>query len=155
MSELNIASIWDTKFATQSDEKSFSDIAQTAKYLVVYFYPKDNTPGCTTESNDFQANLSTFTALNTAIIGISRDSASSHDKFACKLGLEFPLLADTDSKICDTFQVIKEKTMFGKIGFGIERSTFILDNQGNILKEWRKVKVPDHVNEVIETIKAL
>ncbi len=155
MSELNLSSIWNTKFATQSDEKSLSDIAQTAKYLVVYFYPKDNTPGCTTEAKDFQANLSTFKSLDTAIVGISRDSAASHDKFACKFNLEFPLLADTESKICDAFDVIKEKNMFGKIGHGIERSTFILDKEGNVLKEWRKVKVPDHINDVIESIKAL
>lgn len=150
-----IQSVWNTNFATQTEERSLSDIAATAKYLVVYFYPKDNTPGCTTESIDFQTNLATLEDLNTALVGISRDSAKSHDKFACKYDLQFPLLADTESKICEAFDVIKEKNMFGKIGFGIERSTFILDQEGNILKEWRKVKVPDHVKEVIETIKSL
>lgn len=150
-----IQAIWNTEFPTQDGEKSISSLATDAKYVVIYFYPKDNTPGCTTESIGFQANLENFTSNDAVVIGISRDSATSHDKFACKYDLKFSLLADTDSKICNAFDVIKEKNMFGKIGHGIERSTFILDTDGNILKEWRKVKVDGHVEEVLETIKSL
>lgn len=150
-----IQAIWTTQFPTQDGEASIQSLAEHAQYVVLYFYPKDNTPGCTTESIGFQANLENFTNNNTVVIGVSRDSASSHDKFACKYDLKFSLLADTESKICDAFDVIKEKNMFGKIGHGIERSTFILDTHGKILKEWRKVKVDGHVEEVLETIKSL
>lgn len=150
-----IQAIWETQFPTQDGEASIQSLAANAKYVVLYFYPKDNTPGCTTESIGFQANLENFTNNHAVVIGVSRDSASSHDKFACKYDLKFSLLADTESKICDAFDVIKEKNMFGKIGHGIERSTFILDTHGKILKEWRKVKVDGHVEDVLETIKSL
>lgn len=150
-----IQAIWATQFPTQDGETSIQSLAENTQYVVLYFYPKDNTPGCTTESIGFQANLENFTNNHAVVIGVSRDSATSHDKFACKYDLKFSLLADTESKICDAFDVIKEKNMFGKIGHGIERSTFILDTHGKILQEWRKVKVDGHVEEVLETIKSL
>lgn len=156
MSEsITIQSLWNVKFPTQSEEQSLSDIVGTAKYLIVYFYPKDNTPGCTTETKSFQEHLTALQALDTAVVGVSRDSVASHQKFADKYDIEFPLISDKESQVCNAFAVIKEKSMFGKIGFGIERSTFILDNEGNLLKEWRKVKVPEHVEAVIEAIKSL
>lgn len=151
----NIQAIWNQSFPTQDAETSLQSIAEPTKYIVVYFYPKDNTPGCTNETIDFQAQLAKFKTLNTAIVGVSRDSVGSHQKFATKLELAFPLISDQDEIVCKAFNVIKEKNMYGKIGFGIERSTFILDDSGKILKEWRKVKVDGHVEEVIEAVQAL
>ncbi len=156
MSEaITIQSLWNTKFPTQSEEQSLSDIVSSAKYLVIYFYPKDSTPGCTNEAKAFQEHLATLQSLDAAVVGVSRDSVGSHQKFADKYNLEFPLLSDKESQACNAFGVIKEKNMFGKLGFGIERSTFLLDTQGNLLKEWRKVKVAEHVEAVIEAIKSL
>lgn len=150
-----IKTLWQQNFPTQSDDQSLQSIAKDHKYIVVYFYPKDNTPGCTNEAKAFQENLAALQALDTAVVGISRDSVKSHQKFADKYGLKFPLISDKESVICQAFGVIKEKNMFGKIGFGIERSTFVMDQEGNILQEWRKVKVAEHVEAVITAIKAL
>ncbi|MGL4674143.1 MAG: peroxiredoxin [Wohlfahrtiimonas sp.] len=156
MSEsITIQSLWNVKFPTQSEEQSLNDIVGTSKYLVVYFYPKDNTPGCTNEAKAFQEHLATLQSLDTAIVGVSRDSVGSHQKFVDKYNLEFPLISDKESQVCNAFKVIKEKSMFGKLGFGIERSTFLLDKEGNLLQEWRKVKVAEHAEAVIEAIKAL
>ncbi|WP_018121699.1 peroxiredoxin [Wohlfahrtiimonas chitiniclastica] len=150
--EENIQTLWSQKFPTQHGEVSLSDIAATHDKIVLYFYPKDNTPGCTTEAGDFEANLAAFTALNAAVIGVSRDSVGSHQKFVDKLNLTFTLISDKESIICNAFDVIKEKNLYGKIGFGVERSTFVLDQTGNILHEWRKVKVPEHVQTVLKTL---
>ncbi len=122
------------------------------KFVVLYFYPKDNTPGCTVEANDFRQLYPKFKQKNAEILGISRDSLTSHDKFACKYELPFPLLADSDSKICDLFGVINNKFLFGKTALGLVRSTFLIDLTGKLIKEWRKVKVTNHAQEVLDSI---
>ncbi len=123
--------------------------------VVVYFYPKDNTPGCTKETENFRDNIKKFSKLNTVIIGVSRDSLKSHEKFKEKLGISFDLLSDSEEKLCQQFDVIKEKNMYGKKVMGIERSTFLIDEQGVLRNEWRKVKVDGHVDEVLEAVKNL
>lgn len=123
--------------------------------LVVYFYPKDNTPGCTTETEGFRDNYDAFRAAGCYVLGVSRDSIKSHENFSQKLGLPFPLLADTDSVVCEAFNVIKEKNMYGKKVMGIERSTFLIDASGKVANVWRGVKVPGHVQEVLQTVQKL
>lgn len=123
------------------------------KYLVLYFYPKDNTPGCTNESKDFRDQYDVFKSLNADIVGVSRDSLKSHQNFINKYELPFALIADTEETLCNQFDVIKEKNMFGKIGRGIERSTFLIDPEGVMIAEWRKVKVAGHADEVFKTLK--
>ena len=122
-------------------------------FIVLYFYPKDNTPGCTQEGIDFSNNYRKFKNLNTEIIGISKDNIKSHENFKKKYKYKFDLISDEDEKICKMFDVIKEKNMYGKKYMGIERSTFIVDKKGKLLKEWRKVKVKGHVEEVLKFIK--
>ncbi len=116
--------------------------------IVLYFYPKDDTPGCTTQSCSFNENLSAFNALNTQIIGISKCSVSKHDKFKAKYNLKFPLASDEHSDVCERYGTWKEKNMYGKKFMGIERSTFLIDEDGEIAQIWRKVKVPGHVEAV-------
>ena len=123
--------------------------------LVVYFYPKDMTSGCTRESQDFRDLHSAFRKAGADIVGVSRDSVKSHDKFIDKEKLPFPLLSDADEKLCKQFDVIKEKSLYGKKYLGIERSTFLLDPSGILRHEWRKVKVPGHAEEVLEAAKSL
>lgn len=123
--------------------------------LVLYFYPKDNTPGCTTESQDFHTARNKFAKLNTVILGVSRDSLKSHDNFKAKFKLGFELLSDTEEELCGLFDVIKMKNMYGKQVRGIERSTFLIDEKGYLRQEWRKVKVAGHVDEVLAAVKAL
>ena len=123
--------------------------------VVLYFYPKDNTPGCTNEGCDFKGNHRKFRRQNATVLGISRDTVASHEKFKAKFGFPFELLADTDEKVCKLFDVIKEKNMYGKKVLGIERSTFLIDDRGKLQREWRKVKVKGHVDEVLEAVKAL
>jgi len=123
------------------------------KNIVLYFYPKDSTPGCTLEGQDFRDNKSKFSARNTVILGVSRDSIKSHENFKSKQSFSFDLLSDPDEKLCKQFDVIKEKNMYGKKVMGIERSTFLIDKNGVLVKEWRKVKVKGHVEEVLEEIK--
>jgi len=125
------------------------------KKLVLFFYPKDNTPGCTTESLQFRELYPTFQKAGTEIIGISRDSIRSHDGFKSKLDLPFELISDADETVCTMFDVIVMKSMYGKKVRGIERSTFIIDAGGKIVKEWRGVKVPGHVDEVLEFVQSL
>lgn len=120
---------------------------------VIYFYPRDNTPGCTKESEDFCANFKKFEKLGVAIYGVSADSMTSHEKFSAKLDLPFALVSDPNSELCEKFGVIKMKSMYGKKFKGIERSTFIVNSKGKILKEWRGVKVPGHVAEVLASLK--
>jgi len=125
------------------------------KKLVLFFYPKDNTPGCTTESLQFRELYPIFQQAGTEIIGISRDSIRSHDGFKSKLDLPFELISDADETVCTMFDVIVMKSMYGKKVRGIERSTFIIDAAGQIVKEWRGVKVPGHVDEVLEFVQNL
>ena len=130
------------------DLKSFR-----GKNVVLYFYPKDSTPGCTTEGQDFAANYAKFKRHNTVVLGISRDSVASHEKFRAKYNFPFDLLSDADEKACTIFDVIKEKNMYGRKVMGIERSTFLIDVKGKLVREWRKVKVKGHVDDVLAAIK--
>ena len=123
--------------------------------VVLYFYPKDSTPGCTTEGQNFRDNMRKFSSEKTKIFGISRDSIISHEKFKTKQCFPFELLSDENEKLCILFDVIKEKNMYGKKVMGIERSTFLIDDQGILRKEWRKVKVDGHVDEVLEAVKEI
>lgn len=123
------------------------------KWLVLYFYPKDSTPGCTTEGLDFNALLPELEQLNATVLGVSRDSVKSHDNFCAKQGFRFPLVSDTDETLCRAFDVIKEKNMYGRKVMGIERSTFLIDPQGRIAAAWRKVRVPGHAQAVLEALK--
>jgi len=123
--------------------------------LVIYFYPKDMTSGCTLESQDFRDLYPRFRKAGVQIVGVSRDSVASHEKFKAKEKLPFELLSDADEKLCKAFDVIKEKTLYGRKYLGIERSTFLLDAAGVLRQEWRKVKVPGHAEEVLEAAKSL
>ena len=125
------------------------------KNVVLYFYPRDNTPGCTTEGQDFRDHHAKFRRRNTVVFGISRDSLASHEKFKAKFEFPFELIADPDEKLCNQFEVMKDKNMYGKKVRGIERSTFLIDDKGKLRQEWRKVKVPGHVEAVLEAIKSL
>lgn len=125
------------------------------KKLVLYFYPKDNTPGCTTESLQFRDLYPQFQQANAEIVGVSRDSLRSHDNFKTKLDLPFPLIADTDEVLCTLFDTIKNKKMYGKQVRGIERSTFLIDSDGILRQAWRGVKVPGHCNDVLKAVQAL
>ena len=137
--------------STNENEFNLKDFKEGL--IVLYFYPKDNTPGCTQEGIDFSNNYRKFKNLNTEIIGISKDNIKSHENFKKKYKYKFDLISDEDEKICKMFDVIKEKNMYGKKYMGIERSTFIIDKKGKLLKEWRKVKVKGHVEEVLKFIK--
>jgi len=123
--------------------------------IVLYFYPKDATPGCTTQGQDFRDLYKSFLKANTEIYGISRESIASHEKFKTAQSFPFDLISDTDEKICNTYDVIKEKSMYGKKYMGIERSTFLIDKNGKLRQEWRKVKVKGHVKEVLESVQKL
>ena len=125
------------------------------KKVVLYFYPKDSTPGCTTEGQDFAAAHSKFKRAGTVILGVSRDTVASHEKFKAKYNFPFELLSDADEKACAIFDVIKEKNMYGRKVMGIERSTFLVDANGKLRQEWRKVKVKGHVDEVLQAVKDL
>ncbi len=122
---------------------------------MLYFYPKDNTPGCTTESLQFRDAHERFRQAGAEIFGISRDSLRSHEGFKSKLGLPFELISDTDEAVCTMFDVIVMKSMYGKKVRGVERSTFVIDAAGKIVKEWRGVKVPGHVDEVLQLVEGL
>jgi len=139
--------------STNKDEYVLKDYL--GSYLVMFFYPKDNTSGCTQEGIDFSENYNKFKKLNAEIFGISRDSLKSHNNFKEKYDFKFDLISDTEENICNYFGVIKEKSMYGKKYMGVERSTFVIDKYGVLIKEWRKVKVKDHVDEVLEYIKGL
>jgi len=125
------------------------------KKLVVYFYPKDNTPGCTVEGSDFRDRYKEFTRAGAEVVGISRDSLKSHEGFKAKMKFPFALLSDADEAVCTLFGVMKMKNMYGKKVRGIERSTFVLDGDGVIAREWRGVKVPGHAQEVLDFVKTL
>lgn len=125
------------------------------KNVVVYFYPKDDTPGCTIEAKDFRDNIKAFDATNTVIVGVSKDSVKSHDKFKEKYCLPFPLASDESGAMCEDFGVWVEKSMYGKSYMGIERATFLIDKGGIIRRIWRKVKVDGHVQEVLDAARAI
>jgi len=125
------------------------------KKLLLYFYPKDNTPGCTQEGQAFRDNIEAFTVLNIAILGVSRDSVKVHEGFKCKQNFPFDLLSDQDEQLCQLFDVIKMKNMYGKQVRGIERSTFLIDEEGVLIHEWRKVKVKTHIDEVLQYLRQL
>ena len=138
--------------AEMTGEKDFNLSDYSGQHIVIYFYPRDNTPGCTSEGEDFRDNFKIFTKKKTKIFGVSKDSLKSHDGFKDKFNFPFELISDPDEKICKLFDVIKEKSMYVKIYMGIERSTFLIGPDGKLLKEWRKVKVKGHVTEVISSI---
>lgn len=123
--------------------------------VVLFFYPRDDTPGCTKESIGFSEQLQAFAEAGAQVFGISRDSVAKHDKFVAKHGLTTPLLSDENSTVCEDYGVWVEKNMYGRKSMGIERSTFIIDPEGKIARVWRKVKVPGHVDEVLDTVRAL
>ncbi|MCD6045756.1 MAG: thioredoxin-dependent thiol peroxidase [Gammaproteobacteria bacterium] len=131
---------------------NFADLK--GKKVIIYFYPKDNTPGCTCEGENFRDAYKKFFKENTVILGVSRDSIKSHQKFQSQFEFPFALLSDSDEALCTAFGVIKDKTMYGKPVRGIERSTFLYDEKGKLVKEWRKVKVEGHVAEVLVAVKA-
>lgn len=131
---------------------SFRGPAATGKWVVVYFYPKDSTPGCTTEAKDFRDLYVQFQKRHAEVIGVSRDSAKSHGNFAAKQALPFPLIADVDETWCTTFDVIHEKVLYGKRHMGIVRSTFLIDPDGKLRQEWRSVKVAGHAQIVLDAI---
>jgi len=141
--------------AVMTGEKKFDLSQYRGKKIVLYFYPKDNTPGCTTEGIQFRELYPQFQQANTEIFGVSRDSLRSHEGFKSKLEMPFQLISDPEEALCLMFDVIKMKNMYGKQARGIERSTFIIDGAGTLVKEWRGVKVPGHVDEVLEFVKAL
>lgn len=136
--------------ADDGSDTSTSDLVDD--YLVLYFYPKDDTPGCTNEATQFRDSMAKFKRKKARIVGVSRDSVASHQKFKEKFDLPFTLLADTDSKLCDAFGVIVEKNMYGKVSMGIQRSTFLIDKSGKIVEAWPKVNVEDHAAEVLASI---
>jgi peroxiredoxin Q/BCP len=135
--------------------KTFRLSASGGHPLVLYFYPKDNTPGCTTEGQDFRDLYPRFRALGCEVFGISRDSLKSHENFKAKQGFPFDLLSDPDAAVCELYGVMKLKNMYGKQVRGIERSTFVITRDGAIARVWRGVKVPDHARQVLEFVRTL
>jgi len=135
--------------------KSFRLGDAKGRTVVLYFYPKDNTPGCTTEGQQFRDLYAEFQDANCDVYGISRDSLKSHENFKTKMAFPFDLLSDAEETACKAFDVIKMKNMYGKKVRGIERSTFVIDGKGVLRREWRAVKVPGHVQEVLEFVKTL
>jgi peroxiredoxin Q/BCP len=139
--------------ATGDQNLSLSDFK--GRSLIIYFYPKDNTPGCTREGQDFRDLYPRFTEADADILGVSRDSVKTHDNYRNKHGFPFHLISDKEELLCKQFDVIKEKKLYGRTYMGIERSTFLLDADGVLQQEWRKVRVPGHVEAVLETLKTL
>jgi len=142
-------------FTAESTGGPFSLAALDGRALVLYFYPKDNTSGCTAEAVDFAAAYAKFRQAGAEVVGVSRDSLKSHENFKRKMALPFELISDPDEKLCALFGVIKMKNMYGKQVRGIERSTFLIDAAGRLRREWRGVKVPGHVDEVLAAVQAL
>ena len=138
--------------AAMTSGQTFTLLGRPARHTVLYFYPKDNTPGCTTESMAFRDLHEQFVAAGAEVYGVSRDSLRSHESFKAKLGLPFELISDPDEAVCLRFGVMKMKQMYGKTVRGVERSTFVIDAQGRLVKEWRGVKVAGHVDEVLEFV---
>lgn len=141
--------------APATNETTFTLNEFKGRNVVIYFYPKDNTPGCTTEGQNFRDLHNEFQALDTDIFGVSRDGLKSHENFRSKQGFPFDLISDKDEAVCKLFDVIKLKKLYGKEHLGIERSTFLIDKAGVLHQVWRKVKVAGHAEEVLESVKAL
>ena len=141
--------------ASATGDQTVTPASLAGKKVVIYFYPKDNTPGCTTEGQDFRDNHEAFTEAGAVIYGVSRDSLRTHTNFKTKHEFPFGLISDPDESFCRLFDVIKPKKLYGKEYEGIERSTFVFDEQGVLRQEWRKVKVPGHVAEVLAAVQAL
>ncbi len=155
MSEITIGKKVPDFTLPATGEQSISLKNFKGKNVVLYFYPKDSTPGCTQESCEFRDLQKEFNKLNTVVIGVSRDSLKSHENFKTKQELTFDLLSDADEELCNLFDVIKMKNMYGKQVRGIERSTFLIDTNGKLIREWRKVTVNGHVDEVLQAVKDL
>ena len=146
-------SVLNLPLALSSGESAkLSDFA--GQWLVLYFYPKDSTPGCTTEGNDFNALLPKFRKLGATVLGVSRDSLKSHQNFRAKQGFRFDLVSDPDERLCNAFGVIKPKKLYGREFIGVERSTFLIDPEGRVAEAWRPVKVPGHAQAVLDALKA-
>ncbi len=141
--------------AQATSGRTISDQDLRGRWAVLYFYPRDNTPGCTNEAKDFRDLHPQFQELGAQIFGVSRDSLKSHENFKAKLELPFELISDPDETLCRLFDVIKEKNMYGRKVMGIERSTFLIDPQGILRREWRKVKVPGHAQAVLDALREL
>jgi thioredoxin-dependent peroxiredoxin len=152
---------WETSMARVKDfeapstEGTFRLSDHAGHPVVLYFYPRDNTPGCTTEGQQFRDLYPQFAKIGVIVAGVSRDSLKSHENFRTKMAFPFPLLSDADEALCTQFDVIKMKNMYGKQVRGIERSTFVIDASGKLAHEWRGVKVPGHAREVLEFVKTL
>ncbi|MGH6610486.1 MAG: peroxiredoxin [Burkholderiaceae bacterium] len=142
-------------FTVASTAGEFKLSAQRGKTVVLYFYPKDNTPGCTTEGTDFANSHSKFNKAGAVVLGVSRDSLKSHESFKAKMRFPFELISDPDEQLCELFGVMKMKNMYGKQVRGVERSTFVIDGAGKLRKEWRGVKVPHHVDQVFACVQEL
>ena len=143
----------DLAIVSSDNKKMLSDYLN--KNLILYFYPRDLTPGCTTESNEFNNNLNKIKKLGWNVVGVSRDTLKSHEKFIDKYSFKFPLISDEGEKVCKMFDVIKEKSLYGRKYMGIDRSTFLINREMEVLNIWRNVKVKGHVEEVIKFIKEL
>lgn len=141
--------------AASTGDQTFDSESALGKNIVLYFYPKDSTPGCTREGIDFRDHIAEFEALDTLILGVSRDGLRSHENFRTKQCFPFDLLSDPEEELCRLFDVIRLKNMYGRQVMGIERSTFLIDREGKLAREWRKVKVPDHVATVLEAVQEL
>ena len=141
------------KFSAESTDGVVDNARLKGKWTVLYFYPKDNTPGCTTQAQNFRDQINEFAALDCQIIGVSRDSIKSHGNFIDKQSLPFPLISDPEETLCELFGVMKLKNMYGKQVRGIERSTFLINPKGILVQEWRGLKVPGHVDQVLQTVK--
>tara|TARA_E500000331_G_scaffold57524_1_gene51786 strand:- start:2888 stop:3358 length:471 start_codon:yes stop_codon:yes gene_type:complete len=138
-----------------TSNKTFSNKDFLGKNLVIYFYPKDSTPGCTSEGQDFRDKYKEFKKLNTEILGVSRESIKSHENFKLKQSFPFELLSDPEEKVCKAFDVMKLKSMYGREYIGVDRSTFLVSSDGKVIREWRNVKVKGHVDEVFNSVKDL
>lgn len=154
MSELHVGDVAPNFSSVDQDGQPVSLASLAGKVVVLYFYPKDDTPGCTKEACAFRDMQSVFADAGAVIYGVSRDSADAHQKFRAKYTLNFPLLVDEDSQICEAYGVLKEKNMFGKTSIGIERTTFVIDAAGKIAAVFPKVKVDGHADEVLAAVKA-
>lgn len=155
MSQVSLGQVVPDFEVPSTGDKTFRLSEFKGKNVLIYFYPKDSTPGCTTEGQNFRDNIDFFNDHNTVIVGVSRDSLRKHENFKTKQCFPFDLLSDEDEAVCKLFDVIKLKKMYGKEHLGIERSTFLIDEQGVLQHEWRKVKVKEHIDEVKEVIAEL
>ncbi len=155
MSKLAVGSKLPAFTARTADGEPWKSADAAGQKLVVYFYPKDMTPGCTVEAQEFRDAAAGFRKARATVVGVSRDSCASHARFRDKEKLNFELLSDEDEKLCQLFDVIHEKNMYGKKVLGVVRSTFLFDASGKLVREWRKVKVDGHVDEVLEAVRAL